>query len=212
MMKTRLVQKHLLRGTQQFDIVDDTVVVVSKQPMRKEETMTVMLSVLNSEPVIGNAELAFTSRVNNEPLLSLFLAKPNPEEFNAFVNLLKQRIQEEYRAFAGLRATTADALPDAPAEAPPEFGEMDTGRSARRKKITSEAVGEAIRMLREYVGSAQIGDFLTVLEALEADPDNPARLNDMLKAFDALGPSQGAVLSYAPYVGSLLSDDPFEGM
>ena len=211
-MKTRLVQKHLLRGTQQFDIVDDTVVVVSKQPMRKEETLTVMLSVLNSEPVIGNAELAFTSRVNNEPLLSLFLAKPNPEEFNAFVNLLKERIQEEYRAFAGLRATTSGALPDAPADAPPEFGEMETGRSARRKKITSEAVGEAIRMLRQYVDSAPIGDFLTVLEALEADPDNPARLNDMLKAFDALGPSQGAVLSYAPYVGSLLSDDPFENM
>ena len=40
---------------------------------------TVMITVLNKEPVISKSLLEFTSRVNNEPLLSMFLAKPNPE-------------------------------------------------------------------------------------------------------------------------------------
>ena len=169
---------------------------------------TVSTAGRNTEPVISKSLLEFTSRVNNEPLLSLFLAKPNPEEFNDFVNLLKQRIQQEFNAFAGLRS----AIDSNVNEEPPEFGAPDAQRTVQGKKITGEAVGEAIRMLREYVGTAQIGGFLAVLEALENDPENPARLNEMIKAFEALGPNQGAVLSYAPYIGSLLSDDPFENL
>ena len=72
-MTTKLIQKHLLKGTQEFEIIDDTVVVRSKPPLKKEESLTVMLTVLNTEPVISKSLLEFTSRVNNEPLLSLFL-------------------------------------------------------------------------------------------------------------------------------------------
>ena len=109
-MASKLVQKSLFRGTREFEIVDDVVNVRIKTPFNKEETLTVMLTVLNPEPVISKSLLAFTSRVNNEPLLSLYLAKPNPEEFNAFVNLLKQKAHDEFNAFAGLKSSTPSGL------------------------------------------------------------------------------------------------------
>ena len=40
--------------------------------------------------------------------------------------------------------------------------------------------------------------------------DLMAPLDRLAQAFDDLGPRQGAVLTYAPYVGLLLSDDPFD--
>ena len=209
-MANKLVQKHLFKGTQEFEIVDDTVNVRIKSPFNKEETLTVMLTVLNPEPVINKSALEFTSRVNNEPLLSLYLAKPNAEEFNAFVNLLKQKAQDEFNAFAGLKSGTPPALERNVYEEPPEFESPDIKRtSGKNKHIRPEAIEEAVRMLSEHVGKEQIGPFLSALEALRADPLNEAHLSRMIEEFEALGPSQGAVLTYAPYVGILLSGDPF---
>lgn len=209
-MTNKLVQKHLFKGTQEFEIVDDTVNVRIKSPFNKEETLTVMLTVLNPEPVINKSVLEFTSRVNNEPLLSLFLAKPNPEAFNAFVNLLKQRAQDEFNAFAGLKSVRPSELGDNVYEEPPEFDTPDMKRAATTKKhITAEGIENAITMLSQYVGKDQIGPFLSALQALQADPLNESLLAQMIDEFEALGPKQGAVLTYAPYIGLLLSDDPF---
>jgi hypothetical protein len=211
-MTTKLVQKHLLKGTREFEIVGDTVVVRSKAPMQKEEFLTVMLTVLNTEPVIRKSLLEFTSRVNNEPLLSLYLAKPNPDEFNAFVNLIKQKIQQEFNAFAGLKSAVSSAMQTNAQDEPPEFDTPDIERTAKSKEISAEAVTESIRMLSEYVGEERIGSFLAVLEAMQAEPQNTHHLRRMITEFEALGPNQGAVLSYAPYIGALLSDDPYENM
>lgn len=209
-MTSKLVQKSLFKGTQEFEIVDDTVKVRIKTPFNKEETLTVMLTVLNPEPVISKSVLAFTSRVNNEPLLSLHLAKPNPEEFNAFVNLLKQKAQDEFHAFAGLKSGTPPRLDGNVYEEPPEFDTPDSKRAAGTKKhIKAERIEEAIRMLSEHVGKEEIGAFLTTLEALHEDPLNESHLSRMIEEFEALGPRQGAVLTYAPYIGLLMSDDPF---
>jgi len=209
-MTSKLVQKSLFKGTQEFEIVDDTVKVRSKTPFNKEETLTVMLTVLNPEPVISRSVLAFTSRVNNEPLLSLHLAKPNPEEFNAFVNLLKQKAQDEFHAFAGLKSGTPPKLGGNVYEEPPEFDTPDSKRTAGTKKhIKAERIEEAVRMLSEHLGKEEIGPFLTALEALQEDPLNESHLSRMIDEFEALGPRQGAVLTYAPYIGLLMSDDPF---
>jgi hypothetical protein len=43
------------------------------------------------------------------------------------------------------------------------------------------------------------------LKALRDEPDNPACFREVLNAFNALGARQGAVLTYAPYVNTLLS-------
>ena len=210
MMTPKLVQKHFFKGTQEFEIVDDAVNVRIKSPFNKEETLTVMLTVLNPEPVISKSVLEFTSRVNNEPLLSLYLAKPNAKEFNAFVNLLKQKAQDEFNAFAGLRSGTSSGLNRNVYNEPPAFDTPDIKRTTRNNKhITAEGIQNAIQMLAEYVGKEQIGPFLSALEALQADPLNETHLSRMIDEFEALGPKQGAVLTYAPYIGLLLSDDPF---
>ena len=211
-MTTKLVQKHLLKGTQELEIIDDTVVVRSKPPFKSEESLTVMLTVVNKEPVISKSTLEFTSRVNNEPLISLYLAKPNPAEFNAFVNLLKQKIQDEFNAFAGLKPGTPSGMERNVHEEPPTFDTPDAQRTARSKEVSVEGITEAIRMLSEHVGAENIQPFLSALEALQADPQNEIHLSQMINEFEALGPNQGAVLSYAPYISSLLSDDPFENL
>ena len=211
-MTSKLVQKHLVKGTREFEIIEDTVVVRSKSRFKAEEPLTVMLTVLNTEPVISKSLLEFTSRVNNEPLVSLFLAKPNPDEFNAFVNLLKQKIQEEFNAFAGLKSGIPSGMERNVHEEPPEFDTPDTERTLKSKKITSEGVAEAIRMLTQHIEADEIRPFLSALEALQADPESTSHLGKMISEFEALGPNQGAVLSYAPYISALLSDDPFENL
>ena len=138
-MTTKLIQKQLFKGTQEFEIVDDSVNIHIKSPFKQDETLTVMLAVLNPEPIISKSRLEFTSRVNNEALVSLLLAKPNAEEFNAFVNLLKQKAQEEYNEFAGL--TAADTkLEGNVYDEPPDFEATDKPAGSVRKPVRVEAV------------------------------------------------------------------------
>lgn len=212
-MATKLVQKRLLRSTREFEIVDDAVNVRIKSLFNKEESLTVMLTVLNPEPVISKSLLEFTSRVNNEPLLSLYLAKPNPQEFNAFVNLLKQKAQDEFNAFAGLKSGRPPGIHSNVIAEPPDFDTLDTPPPTRRRKsISPDGIENAIRMLSEHIGTEKIGPFISALEALQADPRNESNLSRMIDEFEALGPNQGAVLTYAPYIGILLSDDPFSNL
>ncbi|OOZ42668.1 hypothetical protein [Solemya elarraichensis gill symbiont] len=208
-MVTKLVQKHPLKGTRIFEIIDDTVNVQIKLPFKKEESLTVMLTVLNQEPVISKSRLEFTSRVNNEALLSLYLAKPNAEEFNAFVTLLKQKIQEEFSAFAGLKTGKPSGLEGNVYEEPPAFDEPDTAPTAKYKEVTAEGIEEAINMLSKHIGTEDIAPFLSALEALKTNPQSEEHLSTVMNEFHALGSTQGAVLTYAPYIATLLSDDPF---
>ncbi|KHF24711.1 hypothetical protein [Solemya velum gill symbiont] len=98
----KLVQKHILKGTQEFELLDDEVRVRIKAPF-KEKEKSVPLSILNPEPVIENSRLNFHSRVKCGPLLSLYLDKPNAKEFNAFVEAVKEKALKEYNAFAGIK-------------------------------------------------------------------------------------------------------------
>ena len=102
MTTMKLIQKRFLKGTREFEIIDDAVYVRIKG-LLKEEKLTVGLSMLNPEPVKNGVELEFFSRTQQEPLLSLFLNTPNAEEFNAFVDALKEKALAEYNAFAGVK-------------------------------------------------------------------------------------------------------------
>jgi hypothetical protein len=206
----KLVQKHFLKGSREFEIVDDAVNVRIKTPF-KEEKLTVVLIVLNPEPVVNKPFLEFHSRVKCAPLLSLFLDKPDTETFNAFVNELKQRAREEYNAFAGLKAgSRPEALAGNVYEEPPDFDEPAKNRPGKTgKPISIASVDSAIQMLERYLDAEEIKPLLTALEALREDPENESCFDQLVKSFDDLGPRQGAVLTYAPYVSILLSDDPF---
>jgi hypothetical protein len=206
----KLTQKHLLKGTQEFEIIDDYVKVTLKPRFKDEETMTVMLTVLNPEPVITRSSLDFTSRVNGEALLSLFLGKPNAQAFNAFVGALKQKATDEYQSFAGLKSVNPPAgLEGNVYDAPPEFDETEPERPTQiRKDLDVERIEESIEMLRTYLNSEDMMPFLAAMEELKSDPDNAELQIKVVTSFNALGPTQGAVLTYAPYVGILMSDGP----
>ncbi len=99
----KLVQKHPLKGTHEYEIVDDAIVMRIKKPFREEVVQHVMLTILNPEPEINGNMLDFHSRVKCGPLISLYLNKPNPEEFNAFVDAVKQKALKEFKSFAGIK-------------------------------------------------------------------------------------------------------------
>lgn len=208
-MTTRLVQKKLFKGTQEFEIVDDTVNVRIKTPF-KEKELSVVFTILNPEPVIEDGFLHFHSRVKCGPLLSLYMNKPNPKEFNAFVEELKRRAQA-YNVFLGDGQATMGQAPGGNSfEEPPEFADLGQARTAvPGREVNVERVEASIQMLEQYLGSEDMRALLSALEALRAEPQNSSNMARLAEAFNDLGPVQGAALTYAPYIGILLSDDPF---
>ncbi|MGD8308674.1 MAG: hypothetical protein PVG98_04465 [Chromatiales bacterium] len=209
-MATRLVQKRLL-SVQELELTEDSVRVRIKSPFKEEETLSVFLTVLNPEPVITESRLEFNSRVNGEPLISLYLAKPSAREFNAFVALIKERAQAAHQAFTGLRPGLEPGEPSADAlEVPPELADADDFDTATvRRDVDVDSIDSSIRMLRTYIDSEDIAPLLSALEDLKADPKDPSHLARLANVFASLGAVQGAVLTYAPYIIVLLSDDPF---
>ena len=206
----KLIQKQFLKGSREFEIVGDAINVRIRS-LLKEEKISVVLTILNPEPIVNKPFLDFHSRVQCGPLLSLLIDKPNAKEFNTFVNELKRRARDEYNAFAGLRTgSTSERLPGNVYEEPPEFGEPENNRAKKTTKPVSVArVEEAIQMLNQHLDAEDIQPLLTALQSLGEDPKSESRFAQLVKAFDDLGPRQGAVLTYAPYVSILLSDDPF---
>ena len=208
-MSTKLTQQHLLKGIQEFEIVGDQINVRIKARFKEQQNLSIMLAVLDPEPVITKSHLQFVSRVNAEPLLSLALSRPNVTEFNAFVNTLKQKAQAEYSTFSGINIAPQPTPADDLQAEPPEFGEHSTADIIKHKKVSIEGLENAITMLQTYLDQADIQALLNALVSLKQAPRDHTRLVNVAEAFNALGPHQGAVLTYAPYIAIMLSDDPF---
>lgn len=71
-------------------------------------------------------------------------------------------------------------------------------------------VETSIRMLKQYLAEEDIAALLEVLEALAADPRNEALRGQLSDVFDGLGPLQGAILTYAPYISIVLAGNLFD--
>lgn len=179
-MSLTLSQKHPIKGTREFRLVGDELEYSIQSPLKKE-SLSVVLSVLDSEPVISGSMLAFVSQVNREPLVELFLDKPDKETFDEFVSTMRQRIAEE------------------------DFGRL----RVRDKGIPVEVdrVSESLEMLQTYVNPDEIDTLLSALAELKEKPDDVQCLAKLADAFNELGFVKAQVITYAPYINFLLSGD-----
>ena len=177
-MITKLTQKHVLKGSREFEIVGDEVRYEIKSSL-KTESLSVVLYILNSEPVISGSMLSFVSTINQEPLVELFLNKPDKETFDRFVSTLSRRIIEEDFS----RLSVSDKCVD----------------------VDIEQLSISIEMLQTYLNPGEIGALLDALSELKAKPDDMKCLGKVADAFNDLGFEQGQVLTYAPYINFLLS-------
>ena len=85
-------------------------------------------------------------------------------------------------------------------------------KSPDNKKLQSIKVADidiALHMLRTYLNAQDINALLSSLETLKSEPQNAAYQEQVMNAFNELGPLQGAALTYAPYLNVFVSDDPF---
>ena len=85
-------------------------------------------------------------------------------------------------------------------------------KSLNNKKLQSIKVADieiALQMLKRYLNAQDINPLLSSLETLRTDPQNEAYQEQVIIAFNELGPLQGAALTYAPYLNIFVSDDPF---
>lgn len=208
-MATRLVQKQFLKGKQEFEILEEVVNVRFKTLLKEKET-SVSLRIIDPEPVIEGPYLYFRDSVRRDPVLTLYLNKPNPSEFNAFVDELRQRVMAQNTFRGHTSSSVQPPLGGNSFDEPPEDVELQQVRVTRiRTNINVERVDNDIRMLRQYVNEPEVEPLITALEAIKTDPQSEAHQVRVVEVFNGLGLWQGSVLTYAPYVGILLSDNVF---
>ncbi|MEM7561531.1 MAG: hypothetical protein AAF353_00635 [Pseudomonadota bacterium] len=173
-----LSQKHPIKGSREFELHEDEVQYSVQSPIRSE-SLSVVLSVLSPEPIVSGSTLSFISEVNKEPLVELFLNKPDKESFDQFVLAMKSRIiREDFSRFP-----TQDTM----------------------VRVDMDRLDETLVMLKSYVAESEIETLLTTLSDLKESPDSLDCVNAVASAFNELGFVKGQVVNYAPYIAYLLS-------
>lgn len=209
-MTMKLIQKSFFDGTREFELVDDVVNVRIKK-LFKEEKLTVGLLILNPKPIINEPYLEFHDRYKGNLLLSLLLNKPNAEEFNIFVDALKQGALGKNNPLADVEteaseSSRAEALARNVYEEPPEFDESDEIKARISfQPVNAGRLDDDITMLKSYLDEDDIKPLLDSLETLKAEPQNEAAFQKVVDIFNDLGNYTGAVLTYAPYLKVLIS-------
>ncbi len=178
-MTSILVQKHPIKGTREFRLVDDEIQYTIQSPFKTESSLSVVLYVLDSEPVRSGSTLSFISKVNKEPLVELFLDKPDKVTFDQFVKNLRLKIIEN------------------------DLGRFRVGD--KTKDIDIVRLNESIEMLQKYVDPTEIELFLSTLLELKTKPDDVKYQNKVAEAFNKLGFAQAQVITYAPYINFMFS-------
>ena len=84
-----------------------------------------------------------------------------------------------------------------------------TLNNTKLQNIKVADIDIALQMLRRYIHAQDIQPLLDSLETLKTDPHNAAYQEQVIDAFNVLGPLTGPALTYAPYLNVFVSDDPF---
>lgn len=204
----KLVQKQFTKGTREFEISDDAVYVRIKGFL-KNEKLAISFSMLDPEPVVNGVELEFYGKDRREPLLSLIVNNPDAESFGSFVNTLKRRIKGEDDDIHVEDGRVDEMQHQAPGwnvyDEPPEFDTINDKNDFQ--PVNSERLADDITMLKTYLDQDEIGPLLEALEILKTEPESEAAYQKMLDAYNGLGTTQGAVLTYASYLKILLSNN-----
>ena len=79
-----------------------------------------------------------------------------------------------------------------------------------RRTIPDSEIDRAIEMLRTHVTEVDLDPVVAVLEEFKGRQDDPAMLDKVRAQLNTLGPIQGAILTYAPFLIVVLSDDPHD--
>ena len=82
--------------------------------------------------------------------------------------------------------------------------------SSPPRLIDAEHIETSIVMLKQYVEEDDIAPLIDVLQSIKAAPRDQALLDQLSEVFDGLGLLQGVVLTYAPYLSTLLSNGLFD--
>ncbi len=77
------------------------------------------------------------------------------------------------------------------------------------QNIDTVKIDDSIQMLNKYIKETSIMPLISILEELKQEPNNKLLLAQVSDALKDLGVMKGAVLTYAPYVWTMLSEDPF---
>jgi len=177
-MKTlELIQIHPLKGSREFKLDDDEIHYVISSPL-KNDSLSVVLSVLDAKPIIEGSIMKFVSQINKEPLVELFIDRPDKKTFHQFIEVLKQRITKE------------------------DFGRFNIPENGVSVNVTR--LDESIDMLKQYVDSTEVESLLAALATLRDKPKELECQRNVAEAFNELGFVQGQILNYAPYLGYLL--------
>jgi len=79
----------------------------------------------------------------------------------------------------------------------------------KTNNVNLEKLELAIQMLKTHVTDVSVKPFITILEAIAQQPDNPSLVSQLYEEFQNLGIYQGAILTYASCIYDLVVDDPF---
>ena len=75
--------------------------------------------------------------------------------------------------------------------------------------INVKKIDISIKLLKQYIEDSSIEPLISALEALKQEPDNESHLTRISETLASIGILQGAVLTYAPYISTLVSGDLF---
>lgn len=73
--------------------------------------------------------------------------------------------------------------------------------------IDARRVRESIELLRLNLNEDDIAGFLQILQSIADSPAVPGNIEKLSRSLNEVNIMQGAILTYAPYVGYLLSEN-----